>query len=249
MFFKLFKKEFLNYSIDVLTTASCVTVSSLDFNNSIVDLKDRDIKGSTSQVVDCDSLFFLFFHSVSQGGGCGLVDDSLNLETCDPACILCGLSLGVVEIGRDGDNGPFNFLAKIGLGSLLHLHENEGSDLGRRVILALGLNPGVPTGVPHNFIRHVLGIILDGGLIETTTDQALGSEDRIFGIGDGLPLCGSTDQTLALAGEGHNRRSSSSTLGILNDLRHTSFHDGNTRVCGAEIDSDDGAGLLGGEAG
>jgi len=47
----------------------------------------------------------------------------------------------------------------------------------------------------------VLGVILDGRIIESSSDQSLGSEDCIFGVGDGLPLGSGTNKSLTFVGE------------------------------------------------
>jgi hypothetical protein len=39
--------------------------------------------------------------------------------------ILCSLSLGVVEVGRDGDDGVSDVVAQVGLSGLLHLKEDH----------------------------------------------------------------------------------------------------------------------------
>ena len=53
---------------------------------------------------------------------------------------LGGLTLGVVEVGGDGDDGVADLGAEEGLGSLLHLGQNERANLRGRVGLALRLN-------------------------------------------------------------------------------------------------------------
>ena len=56
-----------------------------------------------------------------------------------------------------------------------------------------------------------LDILLDGGVIESTTDQTLNIEDGVGGVHGGLVLGGLTDQTL-LSSEGDERRGGERTL-------------------------------------
>ncbi|TIA20341.1 hypothetical protein D6C80_02412 [Aureobasidium pullulans] len=56
-----------------------------------------------------------------------------------------------------------------------------------------------------------LDILLDGGVIESTTDQTLDIEDGVGGVHGGLVLGGLTDQTL-LSSEGDERRGGERTL-------------------------------------
>src|SRR3546814_1033780 len=64
----------------------------------------------------------------------------------DLAGVLGRLALGVVEIGRNGDDRLLDLLAQKGFGGFLHLLKDEGRDLRRRIILAAGLDPGVAVG-------------------------------------------------------------------------------------------------------
>ena len=50
-----------------------------------------------------------------------LVDDAQHFEAGDLAGVLGGLALGVVEVGRNGDDGLLDLLPEIGLRGLLHL--------------------------------------------------------------------------------------------------------------------------------
>src|SRR5438552_10150368 len=54
---------------------------------------------------------------------------------------LCRLTLTIVEISRDGDNGILDSLPKESLSGLLHFCEDKPTDLRRREFLIAGLNP------------------------------------------------------------------------------------------------------------
>ena len=47
---------------------------------------------------------FLFVGSVAEGRSSGLVDDPLDIKASNAASILGGLPLGVIEVGRHGDD-------------------------------------------------------------------------------------------------------------------------------------------------
>lgn len=47
----------------------------------------------------------------------------------ESTCILGGLALSIVEVGRNGDDCILDGLAKIRLSSVLHLGEDHGADL------------------------------------------------------------------------------------------------------------------------
>ncbi len=116
-------------AVDVLSTASSISVGSLDLNDTLTDFQNGDIECSSSEVIDSDGFVFLLLHSESHGCCCGFVDDSFYLESSDLAGVFGGLTLRVIEISGDSDDSAVDCLSEIALGSLLHLHEDEGSDL------------------------------------------------------------------------------------------------------------------------
>lgn len=225
--------------INVLSSARGISVGGLDLEDSVVDFENGDIESTTSQIVDGDNFSLVLIHSVSQGGSGWLVDDSENIESGDFSGVLGSLSLGVIEVGWDGDDGLRAWLSEVGISGFLHLHEDEGSDLGWGVLLSSGFNPGISAWVSDNLIGESLKILLDHGVIESSSDKSLGSVDGVFWVGDGLSLGWGSDDSLFISSEGDNGWSSSLTFGIFENLGSGTFHDGNTRVGGSQIDTDD----------
>lgn len=58
-----------------------------------------------------------------------LVDDPHDIQAGDDSSILGGLTLGIIEVGRDSDHSMCHFLSQVSLGGFLHLGENHGRDL------------------------------------------------------------------------------------------------------------------------
>lgn len=83
-----------------------VSSGGLDLEDTLLDGEERDIEGSSSEIEDEDVLLAdgLLVESVSDGGGGGLVDDTEDVHSRDDTSILGGLTLRVVEVGRDGDD-------------------------------------------------------------------------------------------------------------------------------------------------
>jgi hypothetical protein len=71
----------------------------------------------------------MVLEAVRERGGGRLVDDAQDYEPCDLAGVLGRLALGVIEIGRHGDDRLLDLLAEIGFRRLLHLLQDEGGDL------------------------------------------------------------------------------------------------------------------------
>lgn len=187
--------------IEVLTTKMGVTVGGLDLKDTVLDLEDGDIESTTAKIVDSDDVVLGLVQTVGEGGGGGLVDDTENVEAGNLASVLGGLALGVVEVGGDGDDSVLDGLAHVGLSGLLHLAENETTDLRGRVLLALGLEPSIAVGVLDDLVGDLLDVALDLSVGELAADEALGSEQSVLGVDDGLALGGDTDEALAVLSE------------------------------------------------
>lgn len=225
--------------VEVFTTEVSVTVGGLNFEDTGGDFEDGDIEGTTTEIVDGDGLVLVLLETVGEGGGGGLVDDTVDGETGDLTSILGGLALSVVEVGGAGDDGVLDLLVEVGFGGFLHLFEDEGTDLGRRELLAVGVfNPGVAVGVADDLVGHLLDVLLGGGVVEAAADEALDGVEGGGGVGDGLALGGMTDD-LFLTLEGNDGGSGAETFGVFKDAGLVTFHDGNAGVGGTEIDTDD----------
>jgi hypothetical protein len=181
-----------------------ITVGGLDLEDTLLDLQNGDIESTTTQIVDSDNTVSLLLKTVGKSGSGGLVNNTENVQTGNLTSILGGLTLRVVEISGDSNDGVLDGLAEVGLGGLLHLVEDETTNLGRRVLLATGLDPGVTVGVLNNLVGDLLDVTLDLSIGELATNQTLGSEESVLGVDDGLTLSGNTDETLAILGETDN---------------------------------------------
>jgi hypothetical protein len=125
--------------VKVLTTQVRVTGGSLDLEDTLLDGQERDIESSSSEVEDEDVLLtgVLLVETVGDGSGGGLVDDSENVETSDQTGILGSLSLRVVEVGGDGDDGLGDGSTEVSLGGLLHLDQDHRRDLLRGLYVSI----------------------------------------------------------------------------------------------------------------
>jgi hypothetical protein len=182
--------------VKVLTTKVSVTSSSLDGEDTTLDVQQRHIESTTTKIVDQDVALLVRLtraETVSDGGSSGLVDDTEDVQASNGTGVLGSLTLVVVEVGRHSDDGLLNLLAKLGLGNFFHLlhsqwvtlwhtggaslsylHQDHGGDLLGRESLDLtqvvNLDEGVTTLV-DDLEGPRLDILLDNGVIETATDQ------------------------------------------------------------------------------
>src|SRR4029078_4433627 len=120
-----------------------VAVGRLHLEYAVADLEDRNVERAAAKVVNGDRLAVCTLEPVGERGRGRLVDDAQHFKTGDLAGVLGRLALRVVEVSGNGDYRLGDCLAEIGCGGFLHLLEDEGADLRRRIVLAAGLDPGV----------------------------------------------------------------------------------------------------------
>ncbi|EAR53005.1 putative NAD-specific glutamate dehydrogenase encoded in antisense gene pair with dnaKJ [Oceanicola granulosus HTCC2516] len=224
--------------VEVFTAEERVAVRRLHLEQAVVDLEDGDVEGTAAEVVDRDRAGFLLVETVGQRGGGGLVDDAQHLEAGDLAGVLRGLALGVVEVGRDGDDSLVDVFAEVGFCGFLHLLQDEGGNLGGAVLLVPGLDPGIALAAVDDVVRQVLLVLGEVGVVQATADQALHAENGVVGVGHGLPLGGLAHETLVL-GEGDDGRGRPGAFGVLDHSRLRPIHDGDAGVGGPKVDTDD----------
>lgn len=181
--------------VEILTTKMSVTSGGKNLEDTVVNGQERDIKGTTTEIVDNDlALTVGLIQTVGDSGSSGLVDNSENVETGNDTSILGGLTLVVlwkglaigqiwagsesrtyVEVGGDGDDGVCDLLAEVRLSNLLHLAKNHGRNFLRSelLLLASDLDLDVRLAILSNDLEgEVLDIGLDVLLVEVATNKA-----------------------------------------------------------------------------
>ena len=191
-----------------------VAVGGQNFGDAVAHLDDGDIEGAAAQVIDHNLLVGFLVNAVGQCRSSGLVDDTLDVQTSDGACVLGGLTLAIVEVSGDGDDRLGNGLAQISLGVSLQLGKNHCADFLRGVVLAACVNL---LGRAH--------LTLDGG-------------DGVLRVGDGLTLCDLTNQTLAGLGKADNRRGSAGALSVRDDNGLAAFHNSDAAIGSTKVNTD-----------
>ncbi|GMR31813.1 hypothetical protein PMAYCL1PPCAC_02008, partial [Pristionchus mayeri] len=163
----------------------------------------------------------LLVETVSDGGGSGLVDDSDNVEAGNGTSVLGGLSLGVVEIGGDSDDGVLHFLSEVRLSDLLHLDQHHGGHfLGSELLLVLAdvhLHVRLVRLVGH-LEGPQLDVVLHSLVVVLSSDESLRVEDRVLGVDRQLVLRCISNQSLSSGSEGHVRGGDSVSLVVGDDL-------------------------------
>ena len=248
LFFKFFKQKSLNNTVYILSTTSCIAIRSFDFNYTLADFQNWNVECSSSKIVNCNSFIFFLLHTKCHCRSGRLVDDSLYFKPSNLASIFCCLTLRVIEISRYCDNSSIYSFSEITFRCLFHFHKHKSSDLRWGVIFPLDLNPCVSTWVLNDLKRHVLFIILDSRIIISSSYHPFRSKYGILWIGDGLSFGWCSHELFTFLCKGNNWWCCSITLGILEDFWSTTLHNGNTRICGTEINTYDGSFARGAES-
>ena len=114
-----------------------ITISGLYLKDAIAELENGDVESATAKVEDDDLFVFLGLEAISESGGRRLIDNSFDLKASDFTGVLGGLTLRIVEVGRDGNNSLGNFFAKEGLSISFDFSEDHGGNFLRGLDLAV----------------------------------------------------------------------------------------------------------------
>jgi hypothetical protein len=174
-------------------------VSRLDLEHAVADLENGDVKGPSTEVEHEDCLFGVLVEAVGQRGSRRLVDDSQHFEPGDLASFFGCLTLGVVEVRRNGHDRLSHAVTQVLLSVALELHQDASRDFLGRVLLAVDLD--IPVG----------------------TDVALHRADRAVWVGYGLTLGDLTDQDFTRLGKRDDGRGRTTAFGVGNDDRLACF--------------------------
>ena len=109
--------------------------------------------------------------------------------------------------------------------------------MGRRVALALDFDRREIVGAGGDLVGDPLGLL--GHLIGPASHEPLDGEDGVLRVGDRLPLRHLPDQPLSVLRKGDDRRGGPTALGVRDDDGISTFHHGDHRVRGAQVDADD----------
>ena len=168
--------------IEVLAAEVSVAGGRLDLEDTLLNGQEGNIESTATQVENEDIALTLdlLVETVGDGGSSGLVNDTEDVKAGNETGVLGSLTLRVVEVGRDRDNGVVDGTTEVGLGGLTHLSEDHGGDLLRGELLGLTLELNLDDGLGgllDDLERPVLHIGLDLSILKTTTDETLGIEN------------------------------------------------------------------------
>src|SRR3546814_15319775 len=104
---ELFGEIFDDLAVEILAAEEGVAVGRLHLEHAVADFEDRNVEGTAAEVIDRDRLVLRLVEAIGERCRGRLVDDAQHFEAGDLAGVLGRLTLRVVEIGGDGDDGLF----------------------------------------------------------------------------------------------------------------------------------------------
>lgn len=88
-----------------------VSSSSDNFEYTVIDSKDGNIKCTSTKIENNDILLFNLIKTISDSGGSRFIKNSYYIQTSDDTSIFGSLSLTIIEIGWDSDNNIIDVLS------------------------------------------------------------------------------------------------------------------------------------------
>lgn len=200
-----------------------ISVSSQNFEDTILDVKDRAVKSTTTKIENKDITFLsiLFVKSKSNSSGGRFVNESLNIESSNLSSVNSSLSLRIIKVGGNSNDTVRDLFVHKAFSNSLHLSKNNSRDLLRGEFLFLFLE----CNINHRFIiesfndleGEALHVLLNGSTREFLSHKSLNIVDCVSGV-LGLLRLSSFSTKLFSSVEGNKRGSSSKTDFVRHDI-------------------------------
>ena len=211
--------------INVGATEVWVATSCHNFYDSIFNLKNRHIKGSTSEVKDKDSLHpsLHLIESIGYSSSCWLIDNSAYLETSNRSSIHSCLLLSVIEVCGHSNDRLFHTSLQESLCIKLQLLKDFRRYLFWVEFLLLTVlvyhnQWSVLLSLRHPERQVELAIPYRGQLRVALSDDAFRVKNRVLWVSMDLVKGCLSNDNLLLWFKSHTWRSYWSTLVVLEDL-------------------------------
>ncbi len=96
--FELLGEVIHDARVEIFAAEEGVAIGRLHLEHAVADFQHGDVEGAAAKIVDGDDAAILLVHAIGERGRRRLVDDAQHFKAGDPAGILGGLALAVVEV-------------------------------------------------------------------------------------------------------------------------------------------------------
>ncbi len=191
------------YLVEVVAAEVRVAIRGQHLENAVIaHIEDRNIERTTTQVEHCYLLILLLVEGVGDAGRSRLVDNAhallddlailapylvFGVETGDGRGIDGGLPLGIVEVGRNGNDRLADGVTEVSFRRFLELPQHHRGDFRRRERFAVDIHFYEFRRTTDDLVRDEFLFALD--LVMPASHETLDRVDRALGIGNGLSFC------------------------------------------------------------
>ena len=227
--------------IEIIATQSAVAAGREHFKHTAGQAQDRNIEGTAAQVINSDQAFSVLIEAVGHSRRSRLVEQAQHVQAGKFRRILGGLTLGIIEIRRNGDNRPYQLTTQ-GVFRTLAQHLE---DIGRHFHRALGpldsVNERHMGLAADKAVRQLVTQLLDVG--QPTTHQALDRQHRVQGV-CGRGELGRFAHFSAVGVITHGRRQDHLPIGVGQRFGQAAAQGSNQGIGGAQVNPDRQATLV-----
>ena len=96
--------------VEVFAAQEGVAVGRLHLEHAVADFQDGNIEGAAAEVVDRDGAGLFLIEAVGERARGRLVDDAQHFQAGDLAGVLGRLTLSIIEVCGNGDDGLIDLL-------------------------------------------------------------------------------------------------------------------------------------------
>ncbi|MNK92194.1 NAD-specific glutamate dehydrogenase [compost metagenome] len=219
--------------VEVIAAQGAIAAGSQDFEDTAGQAQNRNIEGAAAQVINRDQAFGVLIQTVSHGCRGRLIEQTQHVQTGQLGRILGGLTLSVVEIGRNGDHRAHQFATQGRFSTLTQDLEDIGRDFHRAFRALDRVDERHVRLATDKAVRQLLAQLLDVG--QTTTHQALDRQHGVQGIGGGSQFGGFANLD-AIGVVAHGRRQDDPPFCVGKWLGKTTAQCSDQRIGSAQVD-------------
>merc|ERR1711881_494293 len=200
MFSFEFLNEMINHTvIEIFATEMCVTSSRFYFEDTVFNCEDGNIECTSAKIKD-ENIFLtirFFIKTVSDGSCGGFVNNTHDIHTGNGTCVFGGLTLGIIEISWDCNDGIIDFFTEVSFSNFFHFAHDHRGDFFRKKFFAftLVINFDLWFSISFNYIEWPMFLIrLDTRVSIFSTDQTFSIEHGVGWVHCSLIFSSITDQ-------------------------------------------------------
>ena len=148
--FQIGKNEPDQLFVDVVAAEMRIAARGEHFEDSFAQLENGNVERAAAEVVNRDGALLAFLQAVRERCRSRFVDDAQDVESGNAAGIFRGLTLRIVEVGGDRDDGVDDLFAQCRFGIRFSSRRMNAEICGRRVFAAEDLQANDVFAVGRN---------------------------------------------------------------------------------------------------